>query len=631
MYTKIKNVQILIDLMKQHNIRNLVLSAGTRHVPIAHSVENDDFFHCYSVVDERSAGYFALGLAKELGEPVAIACTSSTATCNYTPPIAEAFYQKVPLLVLTGDRDPYHLDQLEDQMIDQVDMYRNFCKKCVNLPVVETDRDAWYCGRLVNEAILELTRHGCGPVQINFPINQSIEDIADASAEVLPNCTKISRVDHLSSSIVWDSYVQKLKSKKRIMVLCGSGSPAAQTQVEAMRKFGAKYNCAFVTEYLSNIDFEYSVNGYTTAEAITGEVLRTIIAPDLVIFFGNNFVSRWKPMLRGQKTIFESWVISPDGLVMDPFQNLTNVFECSPEYFFSWFGEHSGMAKNDNKLLDTLRKIKTNIKLPEPEMLIETANKFTVNDAKFKKEPAPDASQLVPAGYLSAFSAMRGLAALLPKKSLLHLSILNSTRIMQLFDLPKETAVYSNIGTDGIDGSMSTFLGQATANPQRPCYLVIGDLSFFYDMNSIALRGIGGNVHILLVNNGGGAEFYLSMGPKRLPNIDLHISAAHNHSAKEWVLCNGFDYMSASDQASFDAQISEFVTHSGKPVVMEIFTDKLRDVTIYKSFRRMIHQDTDIHQLVKQIENIPLVNKVLQTESGQAIKDAMKAGFKKIF
>lgn len=104
MYTKIKNVQILVSLLKQHHIRHLVLSAGTRHVPLAHSVENDDYFHCYSVVDERSAGYFALGLAKELGEPVAIACTSSTATCNYVPPVAEAYYQKVPLLILTGDR-----------------------------------------------------------------------------------------------------------------------------------------------------------------------------------------------------------------------------------------------------------------------------------------------------------------------------------------------------------------------------------------------------------------------------------------------------------------------------------------------------------------------------------------------
>ena len=212
MYTKIKNVQILVSLLKQHNIRHLVLSAGTRHVPLAHSVENDDFFKCYSVVDERSAGYFALGLAKELREPVAIACTSSTATCNYVPPIAEAYYQKVPLLVLTGDRDPYLLDQLEDQMINQVDMYRNFCKKCVSLPVVENDKDVWYCQRLINEALLELNHHGAGPVQINFPINQSIEDIADASVPELPVYNKIERCEIGKNKALWQQKAEKLKN-----------------------------------------------------------------------------------------------------------------------------------------------------------------------------------------------------------------------------------------------------------------------------------------------------------------------------------------------------------------------------------------------------------------------------------
>ena len=216
MYSKIKNVQIIVSLLKQHNIKHIVLSAGTRHVPIAHSVENDDFFVTYSVVDERSAGYYALGLSKQLGEPVALACTSSTATCNYTPAIAEAYYQKVPLLFLTGDRDPYCLDQLEDQMINQVDMYRNFCKKCVSLPVVETEKDVWYCQRLVNEAILELNHHGCGPVQINFPINQSINDIADASVPELPLYNKIERFELTTPEEKWAAKVDELKKKSRI-------------------------------------------------------------------------------------------------------------------------------------------------------------------------------------------------------------------------------------------------------------------------------------------------------------------------------------------------------------------------------------------------------------------------------
>ena len=156
MYSKIKNVQYLVQLLKEHGGHHMVLSPGARDIPISHSVEEDPFFTCYSVVDERSAAYFAIGLSQQLGnEIVAIVCTSSVAASNYMPGITEAFYLKVPLLVITCDRNPRLLGQMENQMIDQVDMFKNFCKKCVNLPLIEAPEDDWYCQRLVNEAILD--------------------------------------------------------------------------------------------------------------------------------------------------------------------------------------------------------------------------------------------------------------------------------------------------------------------------------------------------------------------------------------------------------------------------------------------------------------------------------------------
>ena len=172
MYTEVRSYQIIIDLLKQNGIKNCVLSAGSRNVPFVHSVEEDDFFNCYSVVDERSAGYFALGLAQELNEPVVISCTSSTATCNYWPPVAEAYYQNVPIIVLTSDRDLRRVGQWEDQLIDQVDMYDRHVRKSVNLPVINDKDDEIYCERLVNEALLELNNNGAkGPIHINVPTN----------------------------------------------------------------------------------------------------------------------------------------------------------------------------------------------------------------------------------------------------------------------------------------------------------------------------------------------------------------------------------------------------------------------------------------------------------------------------
>lgn len=629
MYTKIKNVQILVSLLKQHNIRHLVLSAGTRHVPLAHSVENDDFFKCYSVVDERSAGYFAIGLAKELNEPVAIACTSSTATCNYVPPVAEAYYQKVPLLILTGDRDPYLLDQLEDQMINQVDMYKNFCKKCVNLPLVENEKDVWYCQRLINEALLELDHHGKGPVQINFPINQSIEDIADASIPELPVYNIIERCELGKNAALWEQKVRKLQQAKRILVLCGSRTPASERLKKAVDDFAKRYNCIISTEHISNLHCESEVNTYLTAEAISANVLRKI-NPDIVIFFGGNFLSRLKVQLRGVKDICESWIINDDGSIMDPFQNLTCVFECEPEHFFEHFAEHHPKGSNNGLIRDEFIALRQKIKVPDARNLATEVNRLAINDAKFKKLPEPE--DLIPENYLSGFLAMNGLAKRIPAGSLLHLSILNSTRITQLFDLALDVTVFSNIGTDGIDGSMSTFLGQARANPDRQCFLIIGDLSFFYDMNSISIRDIGPNVHILLVNNGGGAEFYFSMGPTRLPNIDLHISAAHEHSARAWIESNNFRYLSASDADSYEQMLTEFMREdSRQPVIMEIFTDKANDIKILKGFRRIIHQESTADRLVDQMKANPVVQQIVQTELGQNIKDKVKKGLKKLF
>ncbi len=603
MYTKILNVQIIVSLLKQHGIRHLVLSAGTRHVPLAHSVENDDFFSCYSVVDERSAAYFAIGLSKELGQPVAIACTSSTATCNYVPAIAEAYYQKVPLLILTGDRDPRRLGQLEDQMINQIDMYGNFCKKCVQLPIVSDKNDVWYCQRLVNEAILELTRNGNGPVQINFPINQTIEDIADASVPSLPLYNKIERVDLEAPEEEWRQVSARLSQAKRIMVVCGSGDPVDTQTIQAMEHFFEKYNCFFATEYLSNLQCRGSINTYLLAESVSSTALKEI-GPDIVIFYGGNYVSRLKILLRNINAACESWHIAKDGVIVDQFQNLTKVFACSPKYFFSNLAELAGDSINDQCFYKEIQGLLLHIN----ETLVPT---FTSCEK-----------------CLSAFSAMKYLASEIPSHSLLHLSILNSTRIMQMFPLKEDVTVYSNIGTDGIDGSMSTFLGQSYVT-DRTCFLVIGDLSFFYDMNSLGIREIRNNLHILLINNGGGAEFYFSMGPERLPNIDLHISAAHKKQAKEWIEANGFRYLSAHTLEEYRENLKLFMaSDSDKPVVFEVFTDKQTDVNLLKEFRRAIHYDTAGHafarETINKISRIPGVKQFRDSRLGNTVKEKIK-------
>ena len=170
MYSNLRSVQILLSLMKEFEIKDVVLSPGGSDIPIIHSLEMDDYFTCYSVVDERSAAYFAMGLAQQHNRPCACVCTSGTAVSNYVPGITESYYQDAPVLAITADKNPHYQDQLETQKINQRNVFDGIIKKSVELPLIQDKEDEWLCNRLVNEALIALTHHGNGPVQINIPI-----------------------------------------------------------------------------------------------------------------------------------------------------------------------------------------------------------------------------------------------------------------------------------------------------------------------------------------------------------------------------------------------------------------------------------------------------------------------------
>lgn len=574
MYTTITNVQILISLMKKFNIKNIVLSAGTRHAPIARSVENDHFFKTYSVVDERSAAYFALGIAKQTGEPVAIACTSSTATCNYLPAIAEAYYQKIPLLVLTGDRDPYLLNQLEDQMIDQPGMYEHFVKKTVDLPTVRlrNRNDFWYCERLINEALIELRDKEQGPVHINIRVANSVAEMIDDTANGLPETKKITKLSYYTDNSEWKNAIEELKSAKRILIVCGMNNSVTNRALEYMKKFFEKYNCVFSIEHMSNIKFDGTLLTFMAAQTLTGAGFSEKLLPDIVISFGGNFISAIKGHLRANERKFKHWLINQSGETIDVFKSLTKIFECSPEYFFQYFVENENEnIKNDKKYY---------------QLWVDQMNKVKyIADLEF-----------------SNMYAIEGLAKKIPDYSILHLGILNSTRIMQHYELPQHVKVYSNIGTDGIDGSMSTFLGQANVIKEK-AFLLFGDLSFFYDMNSISIRHINNNVRILMVNNGGGGEFHFTMGKEKFPKLDEHIAAGHQLIAKEWVESRNFEYLSARTKEEFDKNIIKFTNEdSDKPMFFEVFTDRDKDGKILRDFYAMnlISTKSDMKSRSKQ-------------------------------
>lgn len=546
-YTAIKSVQIIIALLKKFGIRHLVLSPGTRNIPFVHSVERDPYFKCYSVVDERSAAHFAMGMAQETGEPVLISCTSSSACCNYLSAITEAYHQGIPLVVLTGDRDPRREGQMEDQMIHQQGMYHDVCKKSVQLPDVQSDEDFWYCERLVNEALLELNHHGAGPVHINVPV---FKDLTKYTSK-LPEVRAIKRYMVEDSADVWDEKVKELLAASKVMVLYGQSSGVDKKEITLLGKFAKKYNAVIVAEHMANLDCEYVLNPYVLLDAATPQSFPEELLPDIVITVGGRIASKVKGLFREHFDKIKHWNVNDDGSIVDIFRCLTDIFECSSYHFFDVFSSVEG--KEELSYYHLWEKYVGNIRLPE----IPYSNVMVIK--KMLEE--------------------------IPEDSILHLSVLNSIRISQFFNLKKNIKVYANIGADGIDGAMSTFLGQAAVT-NKLSFLIVGDLSFFYDMNSAWIRYIRNNVRILMINNGGGGEFHFTFGNIIPDTIDDFVAAAHDSSAKAWIESQGFTYMSASGEEELEKQLPQFVSeNSDKPMFFEVFTNRSIDgATIRKIF-----------------------------------------------
>lgn len=556
MYSDKPNVRQLLSLLKAHNISHFVVSPGSRHIPIVISMEADPFFHLYSVVDERGASFFAIGLIQRFRKPVGVICTSGTAAANYCSAINECLYQELPLLVITADREECLRDQREDQMIRQSTMFQHITKFVANLPVVRDEKDAWYNNRLINEALLELTHHGFGPVQINIPIPNHMDSF---NAIDLPLERKITRYD--LNSIDWDETACKLNSKK-ILVVCGEGFVLTEEERNSLDIFCEKYDAIVLCDKMSNCHVRNSIeNAFPTLQALNSHDISEL-APDIVISIRANysFNPEFKHFIKrtkGHKC--ENWCIHPSGRVYDPFQGLlTHIYEMNEFVFFK------NVAKTT----------------------IDTIAPSYAETWKVISESIDE-----PHGEYAHVNSVGQLLKRLPKNSILQLANSNSVRLAQLYHIDPTVEIHCNRGTDGIDGCMSTTVGYASET-EKPVFLLIGDLTFFYDMNALWNRHLGKNVRIFIQNNGGGAIMHMPNRPdfatEHLPNF---ISARHDASVKAWAEDRGFTYICAHTPEEVETgTISLTDTSVNGPIILEVFSDMIEDTKIFKNYYATINR-----------------------------------------
>lgn len=532
---------LLISYLKQNKIKNIVISSGTRAIPFIRAIEDDRYFICHSVVDERNAAFYGLGIAQQLNEPVAITCTSGTAASNYLSGMTEAFYAHTPLVAITADRSMQVLNQLETQKVDQPTIFIPVTQRSVCLPVIKDQDDLWYAKHLLDEVFIAMSQHGCGPIHINLPIEGTTNEITIKNPREHTKLFKQMEYYSQAHPYKWGIAFDKLATYRKIIIVIGQNINIDEETKTQIRNFCRNKKVPVLGDNLSNFRGEEMIFSQKTIKGLNVDTFEKIL-PDLVISIGNNFQERIKDLLRAHQGKFDHWLVDEGGVIRDWTRSMTAIFESEMLFFFEQFNSCSS-ATTDGEYLRKWKEIEAAAQLPQ-EM------------------------------PWSNFYLAQEFSRIIPDDSMLHLAILNSTRLMQFFKLPSNVKVTCNASSFGIDGCLPTLLGQAKAVPGKLAFLLIGDLSFFYGMNALCIHGISSNVRILISNNGGGAEFHIYPHTAKDEKIDLHIGAAHKFDAEQWALSAGFEYMRAVDKDSLESTLKEFVRPlSHKPIILEVFTD----------------------------------------------------------
>lgn len=590
MYTIVENAKIVISLLKAHNIRHIVLSPGGSNIPIVQGVQDDPFFKCYSVVDERSAMYVAIGIYLRTKELVATSCTSAQATRNYVPGLTEAFYKHVPILAITMSKHPKYVGQEYMQCPVQTSLPVDAVKKTFSLPCITTEDDRLLCIRMANEAMLELTHHSKGPVQLNIEALDS-ETWSVSEKSTLPSVRVIKRVYQ------WDNLNDYALNGRRTMILIGDHVPFSESEKVAIEKFCQNNNAFVYTTHISNYHGEYSLNAVPILVGSAKGFYEKFLEPDVVITLGGvtgdyDCLNR---LSRSKKSSLEVWRVNTDGNVIDTYGKLTTVFQMRVEDFFNAFSKENNNRDHEyfNSWLQGKQQTNTDfVDLPLSNMYVA--------QVLHKKIPA---------------------------NSFLNFAILNSFRSWLYFDIDPSIKSFCNVGAFGIDGCLSTMLGQSFTTDDL-CFLITGDLAFYYDMNAIALRHIRNNVRILLINNNGGGEFKINT--IHLQTDVSRFIAADNHfkNAKAWVEDNGFIYYSAKTKEELNVLTDIFVRPSDKPIIVEVFAEaENQRIAISKIISSCWNGTTEDIQNKKKKE---FVKKTITTMLGEGGLTVIKKTINKI-
>ncbi len=535
-YPQIPLAQTVIESCRIYGITNIVISPGSRNAPLTIGFVNNPNFKCFSIVDERCAAFFAMGIAQQTKKPVAIICTSGSALLNYYPAIAEAFYSEIPLIVISADRPTEKIDIGDGQTIRQRNVFENHSLYNANLSEETSDENDLEIAQAIS-----ISKERKGPVHINVPFEEPLYQTTEVLAVAVPNISFEPSIqlqfDFEKEKTLWPEFKKKL-------ILVGVNEPNTISE-EILVKFANNPSIVVMTESTSNLHNANFVGNIDRIITPFSEDDFLNFQPDLLVTFGGMVVSkRIKQFLRKYKPQ-NHWHIDKIR-AYDTFGALSKHIIQKPSVFFEAVLPEKASTESDYR--DKMLLIK-----------------------RHRKEKHQDYLEEIP---FSDFKAFELVLDSLPLNCQLQISNSSAIRYAQLFDIEPTIEVFSNRGTSGIDGSTSTAIGAAFAQ-EKQMVLITGDISFLYDSNALWNKYIPSNFKIIIVNNGGGGIFRILPGHQETQVFNEFFETSHSLTAEHLAEMYGFSYFSVSDKETLEEEIPKFYQNNEKPAILEIFTPTL--------------------------------------------------------
>ena len=542
-YPAIRSAQALITILKAKGIQEIVISPGSRNAPLTLGFNLDPFFKTYSIVDERCAAFFGLGIAQQINRPVAMVCTSGSALLNYYPAVAEAFYQQVPLIIISADRPASKIDIGDGQTIRQQNVFENHSLFNANLIEDDTPEN--------HEKIVQAIAHCMhkkGPVHINIPFEEPLYELTETACSfpILKEIDPETTAFELSNEAI---DVWKKSSKK--LVLIGDMKPNS-LDAAVVDFLANEPSIVVMSETTSNVNHPCFLNKIDAIITPFSEPDFENFKPDLLITIGGMLVSkRIKSFLRKYKPAHH-WHV--DALrAYNTFDCLTAHFKTDVNTFFKEISFHQSHFSNY-----------------QSEFLA----------IKNKRKEAHDLFMLdAPFSDMKVFEII---LKIIPAATMLQISNSSPIRYTQLFDLPPNQALFCNRGTSGIDGSTSTAIGAAVGS-KMPTLLITGDLSFFYDSNALWNSYIPTDFKIIVINNSGGGIFRILPGHQENEIFSTYFETTHHLTSEHLAKMYHFEYFRASEISVLNNVFDDFL-RATKPAILEIFTPKNENDLVLKSY-----------------------------------------------